>query len=53
MTSDAEPAFFYLEKHSYGVADRGIRDWCYAYDVVGAVRREFELQRRLMKKHEG
>jgi salicylate hydroxylase len=32
---------FYAEGMSYVIADRKIRDWGYAYDVIGAVREEW------------
>jgi salicylate hydroxylase len=32
---------FYAEGTSYGIADRKIRDWGYAYDVIEAVREEW------------
>jgi salicylate hydroxylase len=30
---------FYTHRNSYGIADEGIRDWCYGYDVVETVRK--------------
>jgi salicylate hydroxylase len=32
---------FYAEGTSYGIANRKIRDWAYAYDVIEAVREEW------------
>lgn len=45
--SDSFPAVykkerFYAEGTSYGISDLKIRDWCYAYDVVEAIRAEGE-----------
>ena len=34
LTSDGrESKRFFLEKVSYGIGDRNIRDWCYGYDI--------------------
>ncbi|QDS75985.1 hypothetical protein FKW77_004279 [Venturia effusa] len=33
---------FYKHKMSYGIADKQIRDWCYSYDVVAAVEKEWQ-----------
>ncbi|KAK0100632.1 hypothetical protein ONS95_007087 [Cadophora gregata] len=32
-TEGIERENFHLEKTSYGIGDRNIRDWCYGYDI--------------------
>lgn len=36
---------FYKNKQSYGIADKQIRDWCYSYDAVAAVEKEWQKSR--------
>lgn len=33
----------------FGIADRRTRDWCYGYDVKGAVRTEWDVMRQEME----
>lgn len=38
-----------LNRNSYGIADELIRDWCYSYDVVEAVRAAFDQRTEVQK----
>lgn len=40
-----EDEHFYKNKPSYGIADKQIRDWCYSYDAVEAVKQEWQRRR--------
>ena len=42
---------FWVEKTRYGIADRKIRDWCYAYDVVEEVRADWEANSNQTNTH--
>jgi salicylate hydroxylase len=41
-----EDGRFYEKKSSYGIGDKQIRDWCYSYDAVEAVRKEWQRCQR-------
>lgn len=44
---------FWCESVSYGIADHEIRDWCYDYDAIEAVRMEWTKQARRQRTGTG
>lgn len=43
---NVEDEHFYETKPAFGISDKQIRDWCYSYDAVEAVKEEWQRTQR-------